>query len=215
MTVIMGATFVGGVVIAADTLLHDPTTHATVMNSAKTLAVGKRMAIAQAGEFTGTVGVWDALAALDPSTASLETVVYCIRHHAGEIHAARVASGGSLETTYLVGGLGDDGQPVLASIEIAKDEVKVFPGPGQIVAIGTQENTTDVATVALRASLKPWSNVAKLDEWVRSVVTYEATKAPKFVGFPATMVIVRRDSPIEAQVELVGLHDARLEGFFP
>jgi hypothetical protein len=214
MTVIMGATFVGGVVIAADTLLHDPNTMDKVMNSAKTMSIGNRVVIAQAGEFTGTYCVWEELRALDPASVTPEAVVDCIRRHAGAIHAERAKTGKELKTWYLVGGFGDGGIPILFSIAIHQDDVKRHVGDGQIIAIGTLPDATDRATQAVRASLKPMSNVAMLDEWVRRVVADEAAASPKAVGFPATLLVVRPDVMIDAQVEERGVHDSRLEGFF-
>ncbi|WP_010339390.1 hypothetical protein [Sphingobium yanoikuyae] len=215
MTVIMGATFADGVAVAADTLLHDPGTGATVMNSPKTLAIGNRVAIAQAGEFTGTQGVWEALEKLDPKTVTPQNVADCIRKHAGDIHLARVKSGGCLATWYLVGGIDSSGAPVLMSISIGDEKAEVFHGPGHIVAIGTQSNATEIARDALVASLKPFSNLVKLDEWVQHVVTSEVAASPKYVGFPATLIFVRDDRLIDAQVEDGWPHNSILEGFFP
>lgn len=214
MTVIMGATFVGGVAIAADTLLHDPNTMDKVMSSAKTLAIGNRVAIAQAGEFTGTYRVWEELQKLDPASVTPEIVVDCIRRNAGAIHAERSKTDKELKTWYLVGGIGDGGSPVIYSIAIDEDDVKPHVGDGQIIAIGTLPDATDRATQAVLASLKPMSNVAMLDEWVRKVVADEAAASPKTVGFPATLLVVRPDVMINAQVDETGTHDSRLEGFF-
>jgi hypothetical protein len=214
MTVIMGATFVDGVAIAADTLLHDPNTMDKVTSSAKTLSIGNRVAIAQAGEFTGTQVVWEELEKLDPATVTPEVVVDCIRRHAGAIHKERSKVGRELKTWYLVGGLGDGGTPVILCLAIHEDDVKRHDGHGQIIAIGTLPDATDRATQAVRASLKPLSNIAKLDEWVRKVVADEATASPKAVGFPATLLVVRPDALIDAQVDEAGKHDPRLEGFF-
>ena len=215
MTVIMGASFVAGVAIAGDTLLHEPGTMSKVMNSAKTMVVANRVAIAQAGQFTGTQPVWRELEKLDPSAVTPQLVADCILAHAGAINADKVTNGGSLETWYLVGGLEQDGTPVIICMAIHRNEVQRFTGPGQIIAIGTQADATDRATVALKASLKSLSNVAELDTWVRKVVAGEAAASPQAVGFPATLVVIRRDNAIEANLDEAGVHHELLEGFFP
>ena len=74
MTVIMAAAFRDGMVITADTLLHDPETMRPVQNSAKTMVVGGRIGIAQAGAFSGTADVWRELEKTDLTGVTPEKV---------------------------------------------------------------------------------------------------------------------------------------------
>lgn len=211
----MGATFVGGAAIAGDSLLHNPDTMATVRNSSKTTVIGNRVAVAQAGQFTGTERVMDELEKLNPSAVTPQDVVDCIVSHAGQIHADRTKTGGSLETFYLVGGVEEDGNSVIVSIAIHQNEVKRFSGPGQMIAIGTQLLTQQRAFDAFNSSVRPGSNIVELDTWVRRVVADESTASPQTVGFPATLLVIRRENAIEAHLETTGEHDGRLAGFIP
>lgn len=214
MTVIMAATFDGGVALAADTLLHHPTTMQPVMNAAKTLVIGSRVAIAQAGTFDGTAEVLDGLERMDPATATPKTVANRIRQHAGAIHAAMMARGADPIIRYLVAGLEPDDTPVIHSVEIDVSKFNVFRGSGQVAALGVSADATSIATQAIVASLIPMSNFAKLDEWAQRVVRIEATTSPRTVGFPATLVVIRPMEIVHEQIEATSLHDPRLVGHF-
>lgn len=190
MTVIFACTFPGGAAIAADTLLHDPETGQRVMNSSKILNIGQRVSIAQAGSFTGTQEVWERLEQLPSETATPATVAEVIRRYAEPIYLRKAAT--ELTTMrYLVAGLEEDGAPAIRWLEFDMSNFGGATGPCQIAALGTLPNVQQIASAALRASLKPNSNVVRLDEWCRQVVAAEAAASPQAVGFPAVLIVMK------------------------
>jgi 20S proteasome alpha/beta subunit len=127
MTVIMAAAFGDGIAIAADTLLHDPASKQRVMNSPKTLLVGGRVGIAQAGTFTGTQDVWRRLEWTDPSAVTPSSVADTILAAAGDIHAAKLARGEESMSVYLVAGYNPDGGQEVYAVEINHGRIYTRP----------------------------------------------------------------------------------------
>ena len=214
MTVIMAASFRDGMAIAADTLLHDPLTMRRVMNSAKTMLVGGCVGIAQAGSFTGTESVWRELEEMDPKTVTPASVAERIMNCASKIHAEKIEKGGALMTRYLVAGYNPVGVQEIHCVDVDLGKSHCFSGEGQIAAVGTLPNATDIATQAVRDSLDGLTNTFKIDEWVQRVVAAEAVASPETVGFPATLLLIKPSQVIDAQIEDGKPHNPLLEGFF-
>lgn len=214
MTVIIAASFRDGVAIAADTLLHDPLTMRRVMNSAKTMLVGGCVGIAQAGSFTGTESVWRELEKMDPKTVTPASVAELIMDSASKIHAEKIEKGEASMTRYLVAGYNADGVQEIRCVEVDIGKSHCFSGEGHIAAVGTLPNATDIATQAVRDSLKGLTNTFKIDEWVQRVVAAEAAASPEAVGFPAILLLIKPSQVIEAQIEAGKPHNPLLEGFF-
>lgn len=214
MTVIMAAAFRDGMVIAADTLLHDPSTMGHVMSSPKTMLVGGRVGIAQAGTFTGTASVWFELEKIDPAIVTPRTVAEFILAHATKIHDIKIKKGEPSICRYLVAGYNPQGGQEIHCVEVDLGKSHCFAGEGQIAAVGTLSNATDVATQAVRDSFKGSSNTFKVDEWVQRIVTAERAASPQAVEFPATLLLIRHQQVIQAQIEEGQAHNPLLEGMF-
>lgn len=214
MTVIMAAAFRDGMAIAADTLLHDPTTMVHVQSSAKTMLVGGRVGIAQAGTFNGTGIVWQELEKMDATTVTPKVVADLIFERASKIYNEKVANGGQLAIRYLVAGYNSAGVQEIHALEIDCRARRCFAGEGRIAALGTLPNAHDIATKAVIPSLKPGSNTFKVDEWVQRIVAAEKANSPQTVGFPATLLLIKPTQVIEGQIEEGQAHDPLLEGFF-
>ena len=214
MTVLMAASFRDGVAIAADTLLHDPSTMRCVMNSAKTMLVGGCVGIAQAGSFTGTQSVWKELEKIDPRTVTPASVADLIMGSASKIYAEKVKKGEASMTRYLVAGYNADGVQEIRSVGVDLGKSHCFSGEGHIAAVGTLPNATDIATQAVKDSLKRLTNTFKIDEWVQRVVAAEAAASPEAVGFPATLLLIKPSQVVQAQIEEGKPHNPLLEGLF-
>lgn len=214
MTVIMAASFRDGIAIAADTLLHQPSTMAPVMNSAKTLLVGGRVGVAQAGTFTGTASVWDDLERMSLEEATPAAVAELIMDRASLIHAQKITRGEASIARYLVAGYNPAGLQEIRSVEVDLSTSQCFSGEGQIAALGTLSNAATIADHAVLASLIPSTNTLKVDEWVQRIVAAEAAASPQAVGFPATLLLIRPAGVISAQIEAGSAHDPRLQGYF-
>ena len=214
MSVIMAAAFRDGIAIAADTLLHDPGTKKRVMNSPKTLLVGGRVGIAQAGTFTGTQEVWRSLQEMDPAAVAPSSVADTILAIAGDIHATKLAHGEDSTSVYLVAGYNPAGGQEIYAVEVDYGRIRSYRGEGQIAALGTMPNATDIATQALHDSFIGMTNTFKVDEWVHRIVEAESVASPQTVGFPATLLLIRPDRVEQAQVERGQTHCTHLIGFF-
>lgn len=214
MTVIFACTFPGGAAIAADTLLHNPDSMQPVMNASKILTIGQRVAIAQAGSFNGTQKVWEQLEQLPPAQATPSGVVDEIRRLAEPIYR-RKAAAGPASMRYLVAGLEADGSPAIRWLEFDTGNFGGVSGPCQIAALGTQPKTQEIANVALQASLKPFSNIIRLDEWCRQVVAAEAAASPRAVGFPAVLVVMKEAGGFGKTIARDEIPEAGYEVFWP
>lgn len=214
MTVIFACTFPGGAAIAADTLLHDPASMQPVMNASKVLSIGQRVAIAQAGSFNGTEEVWEQLEKFPSEQATPSGIADFILRHAEPIYRQRAANGPAV-MRYLIAGLEADGMPVIRWLEFDTQNFGGVTGPGQIAALGTLPNVREVATVAMRASLKSFSNIVRLDEWCRQVVAAEAAASPQTVGFPAVLVVMKEGGGIGKVIGPDDPPEAGYEVFWP
>lgn len=214
MTVIFACTFPGGAAIAADTLLHNPDTMQPVKNSPKVLSISPRVAIAQAGSFNGTQSIWDKLEQLPPASATPTSVADAIMEYGHPIYRRKSA----IEPTmmrYLVAGLEADGVPAIRWLEFDTEKFGGVSGECQIAARGTLPNVQEIANVALRGSLKSFSNIVRLDEWCRRVVAAEATASPQAVGFPAILIMMKQTGGFGKQIGPEETPEPAYEVFWP
>lgn len=116
---------------------------------------------------------------------------------------------------YLVAGLETDGSPAIRWLEFDTRNLGGVLGPCQIAALGTQPNIQEVANVALQASLKPFSNIVRLDEWCRQVVAAEVAAFPQAVGFPAILVVMKETGGFGKTIARDEVPEAGYEVFWP
>lgn len=214
MTVIFACTFPGGAAIAGDTLMHNPATQERVMNASKVLNISQRVSIAQAGSFNGTGEVWERLDKLQIATATPINVAAAIREYAEPIYRKKSAA----EPTcmrYLVAGIETDGTRAIHWLEFDANNFGGVTGPCQIAALGTLQNVQQIANREMLASLKPHSNIVRLDEWSRRVVAVEATASPNSVGFPAVLYVMKQGGGIGKEIQANNIPDPAYEVFWP
>ncbi|WP_192250425.1 hypothetical protein [Mesorhizobium silamurunense] len=214
MTVILACTFPGGAAIAADTLLHNPDTMRPVMNSSKILTIGTRVAIAQAGSFTGTESVWEKLERLPSESATPKSVADAIMEYAHPMYLQKSATGATT-LRYLVAGLEADGTPAIRWLGFDTGDFTGVTGECQVVALGTQPNVQEIAMLSLRGSLKSFSNSVRLDEWCRRVVAAEVAASPQAVGFPAILVVLKQSGGFGKQINPDDVPEPAYEVFWP
>lgn len=214
MTVILACTFPGGAAIAADTLLHNPDTMRPVMNSSKILTIGTRVAIAQAGSFTGTESVWERLERLPSESATPKSVADAIVEYAHPIYLQKRATGVTT-LRYLVAGLEADGIPAIRWLGFDTENFSAVTGECQVVALGTQPNVQEIAMRSLRGSPKSFSNIVQLDEWCRRVVAAEVAASPQAVGFPAILVVLKQSGGFGKQINPEDAPEPAYEVFWP
>jgi hypothetical protein len=119
---------------------------------------------------------------------------------------------------FLVAGINSSGRSSIHSLDFARDELKDFPGIGNVVAIGTMPDVQKIATAAIPRNLKSQTNenILRLDGWCREIVSAEVKNDPVSVGFPAHLVVLKRfREPVVLEVTTTSAPHNDAEVVFP
>ncbi len=204
MTIIMGATFLGGAAVAADSLRHNAINLQNAGYSDKTLTLNSRTVAAKAGYGPDADSIWRLLLETGLADVGPAEISNRLREIGADVYAQCLQRAEALGVQdpgiyLIVAGTELDGRPALYWLNFQLQDFGHCNEAGRVIAYASRaESNNNASRHAMQLVRNTQAGLTlQLDTWARNLVTDEHMYAPHAIGFPVNLRIAKPDGVID------------------